>query len=109
MSPTLPFSFLCNTSSPKGTTFIFKKDFEISQVTCREKNVTLLYNELYDFDKVCAKLRQENKGEIVNGTISKDEFMRLQKKQIDKWCSSGDHKVLKPVRYIGPQVNVLSS
>ena len=66
--------------------------------------MTITYSELYDFAKVCCKIRQEIKGEIIDGTIRQDDFFRMQKQQIDEWCNGADYKVLQPVRYIGPQV-----
>ena len=59
---------------------------------------------MYDFNKVCAKIRQEIKGEIVDGTIRQDDFHKMQTKQIDCFHNSSDYKVMEPVRYIGPQV-----
>ena len=69
--------------------------------------MTITYNDLYDFARVCCKIRQEIKGEIIDGTIRQDDFFRMQKQQIDEWCNGVDYKVLQPVRYIGPQVILL--
>ena len=70
-----------------------------------EKIVTFTYSDLYDFGKVCSKLRQEIKGEIIDGTIRQEDFFKMQKRQIDELCNSDDYKTMQPVRYIGPQVD----
>ena len=59
---------------------------------------------MFDFEKVCQKVRQQLKGEIVSGLVEKDDFSRLLRREIAAWRSSDYYKVLEPVRYIGPQV-----
>jgi hypothetical protein len=74
----------------------------------RERLIAIFYNDVYDFDKVCQKIRQQLKGDIVSGTVSKDDFSQMLRKVVEAWRSSAGYKVLEPVRYIGPQVPILT-
>ena len=69
--------------------------------------MTIPLSDLYDFTRVCTKIRHEVRGEIIAGSLKQDEFFKLQKKQIDQWCKGADNKVLKAIKFIGPQVTVL--
>ena len=64
----------------------------------------MLFNDVKDFQKICAKLRLEIKGERIDGSLKQDDFHRLQTRVIDTWSNSPDFRVLEPVRFIGPQV-----
>jgi hypothetical protein len=90
---------LCDT--PKGKPWITTALYYF-----REKYVTIIFNDVKDFNKVCSKLRLEFSGERIDGSVKQEDFYKMQTKVIDDWSNSSDYKVLDPVRYIGPQVYI---
>ena len=85
--------------APKGKPWITTAPYYF-----REKYVTIIFNDVKDFNKVCSKLRLEFSGERIDGSVKQEDFYKMQTRVIDDWSNSSDYKVLDPVRYIGPQV-----
>ena len=96
--------FLVRFHYSKRYLYILVSHSWVIKFSWRERLVTIFYNDVFDFEKVCQKVRQQLKGEIVSGVVGKDDFSRLLRREIAAWRSSDYYKVLEPVRYIGPQV-----
>ena len=103
MTSFLLYSLELCSSFPKGIFLHLRVRNKI--LSFRQKYVTIVFNEVKDFSKICAKLRLEFNGERIDGSLRQDDFHRLQTRVIDNWCNSSSYKVLEPVRFIGPQVS----